>query len=158
MRLLWWLVRLAWRVAGRLCYGLLAAVGAVLWLLAWPFRRRPEVAIGWPAADAFYRSYRWRRLRIDALEGNRERYGALTCECCLTTRTGQWHVDHVRPRAHHPELALEPGNLQVLCADCNLGKGTRYTTDWRAAETARAALSAAGSALTAASAPCRPSD
>jgi hypothetical protein len=24
----------------------------------------------------------------------------------------------------------------VLCADCNLGKGTRYTTDWRAGEPA----------------------
>jgi hypothetical protein len=29
-----------------------------------------------------------------------------------------------------------PTNLQVLCADCNLGKGTRYATDWRAEEPA----------------------
>jgi hypothetical protein len=136
LRLLWWLVRLTWSVASHLSYALLAALGLLLWLLGWPLRRRPEVAIEGPTADAFYRSHRWRRLRIDALEGNRERYGALTCECCLTTRTGQWHVDHVRPRARYPQLALEPTNLQVLCADCNLGKGTRYATDWRAEEPA----------------------
>ncbi len=136
LRLLWWLVRLTWKGASHLSYALLAALGSLLWLLGWPLRRRPEVAIEWPTADAFYRSHRWRRLRIDALEGNRERYGALTCECCLTTRTGQWHVDHVQPRARYPELALEPTNLQVLCADCNLGKGTRYATDWRAEEPA----------------------
>ncbi len=71
------------------------------------------------------------RARIDALEANRERYGSLTCECCLAGGTSQWHVDHIRPRSSHPELALEPANLQVLCAECNLGKGIRYTTDWR---------------------------
>ena len=136
LRLLWLLAKLAWKAAWHLCYGLLAAAGSLLWLIAWPLRRRPDAPVAWPAADAFYRSYRWRRLRIDALEDNRERYGALTCECCLTTRTAQWHVDHVRPRAHYPELALEPANLQVLCADCNLGKGTRHTTDWRAEEPA----------------------
>ena len=102
LRLLWWLVRLTWKGASHLSYALLAALGSLLWLLGWPLRRRPEVAIEWPTADAFYRSHRWRRLRIDALEGNRERYGALTCECCLTTRTGQWHVDHVQPRATLP--------------------------------------------------------
>jgi len=135
-RVLWWLVRLTCKLGGRLCYWLLAAVGSLLWLIARPFRRRPEVAIPWPPADAFYRSYRWRTLRVDVLEANRERYGAITCECCLTGETERWHVDHIQPRSTHPELALEPANLQVLCADCNLGKGTRYTTDWRAGEPA----------------------
>ena len=96
-----------------------------------PCRRPGTVAVEWPNADVFYRSHRWRRARTDALEGNRERYGALTCECCLTAGHGQWHVDHIRPRSSHPELALDPANLQVLCADCNLGKGLRYATDWR---------------------------
>ena len=136
LRLLWWLVKLTWKVGSHLSYALLATVGSLLWLIGWPFRRRPQLAAEWPPADVFYRSHRWRRLRTDALEGNRERYGALTCECCLTTRTGQWHVDHVQPRARYPELALEPTNLQVLCEDCNLGKGTRYATDWRAEEPA----------------------
>jgi hypothetical protein len=127
LRLLGWLLKLVWRLP----VWLLALVGLVLWLLAWPLRRRGGIAVEWPSADAFYRSHPWRRARIDALEANRGRYGALTCECCLTTATSQWHVDHIRPRSSHPELALEPANLQVLCADCNLGKGMRYATDWR---------------------------
>lgn len=136
LRLLWRLVRLAWISIRRLAFWLLALIGSVLWLIAWPLRRGADAQIAWPTADAFYRSHAWRRLRVDALEGNRGRYGQLTCECCLTTATAQWHVDHVRPRSTHPELALEASNLQVLCQDCNLGKGTRYTTDWRDQEPA----------------------
>ncbi len=127
LRVLWWLLKQVWRLQ----VWLLALVGLLLWLLTWPLRRSAEVAVAWPSADAFYRSHPWRRARIDALEANRERYGALTCECCLTNATSQWHVDHIRPRSSHPELALDPANLQVLCADCNLGKGMRYATDWR---------------------------
>ena len=127
LRLVWWLLRLVWR----LLVALMALVGLLLWLLVWPLRRPCAVVVEWPSADAFYGSQRWRRARIDALEDNRQRFGSLTCECCLTGATSQWHVDHIRPRSSHPELALEPANLQVLCADCNLGKGMRYATDWR---------------------------
>jgi 5-methylcytosine-specific restriction endonuclease McrA len=38
---------------------------------------------------------------------------------------GQLTADHIKPRAHHPELAYEPSNLAVLCARCNRHKGTR---------------------------------
>lgn len=131
LRLLGWLVKLAWKLAARLPRWLLGVVGTVLWLVAWPFRWRADAAPACLSADAFYRSYRWRSLRIDVLESNRERYGAVRCECCLSGETERWHVDHICPRSTHPELALEPSNLQVLCADCNLGKGTRYLTDWR---------------------------
>jgi len=41
------------------------------------------------------------------------------------------NVDHIRPRRYYPELALELGNLQVLCAACNQGKGNKDATDWR---------------------------
>ena len=108
----------------------LALAGSLLRFPAWPLRRRPAAPVAWPAADAFYRSYGWRRLRVDMLEANRERYGIPTRECCLATATRQWHVDYARPCAQtHPALALEPANLQVLCQDCNLGKSTRYATD-----------------------------
>jgi hypothetical protein len=131
VRLVWWLVALACKVVGRLPVWLLGLVGTAMWLVAWPFRPRPSPVPAWLPADAFYRSHRWRRLRIDVLEGNRERYGEVRCECCLTGATERWHVDHICPRSTHPELALEPSNLQVLCADCNVGKGARYLTDWR---------------------------
>lgn len=41
------------------------------------------------------------------------------------------HVDHIKPVCTHPELCLDPENLQVLCDDCNLGKGSSDCTDWR---------------------------
>jgi HNH endonuclease len=127
LRLIWGLLRLGWR----LLVWMFALAGALLWLIARPFRWRVEVEPEPLPADEFYRSYRWRSLRIDALEGNRERYGTLTCECCLAVTTRQWHVDHIWPRSLHPDLALDPANLQVLCEDCNLGKRDRYATDWR---------------------------
>ena len=34
-------------------------------------------------------------------------------------------------KARRPHLALKLTNLQVLCGDCNAGKGNRDTTDWR---------------------------
>lgn len=110
---LWHLPRLLWR------------------LLAWLVRRLRRAKVEAETADQFYRSYRWRRLRIDVLEENREVFGALTCECCGSADATQYHVDHIYPRASHPELALEPDNLQVLCDACNVGKGIHYTTNWR---------------------------
>lgn len=41
------------------------------------------------------------------------------------------HVDHIKPRSKHPELSLCFDNLQVLCEDCNIGKGNRYDEDYR---------------------------
>jgi len=129
---------LEWRI---MCWVFLAVFWRlprlVLRVLAWLFGRvmalfrraeEPETA------DGFYRSYRWRRLRVDALEANRERYGMLACECCGMMDVGSFHVDHIYPRSTHPELALDPANLQVLCDDCNIGKGTAYTTNWRGGE------------------------
>jgi 5-methylcytosine-specific restriction endonuclease McrA len=69
----------------------------------------------------------WLALRYDALEKNNG------C-CCLCGRSYNGvvlNVDHVKPKSIYPELALAPENLQVLCEDCNLGKGNRYETDWR---------------------------
>ncbi|MGI9416534.1 MAG: HNH endonuclease [Geminicoccaceae bacterium] len=116
----WRLPRLAARV-----------LGWTLGLIATPFLRRAESV---ETADGFYRSHKWRRLRVDALEANRHRYGMLACECCGMVDVGSFHVDHIYPRSTHPDLALDPANLQVLCDACNIGKGTAYTTNWRGGE------------------------
>lgn len=81
-----------------------------------------------PASGAFLRSYEWRKLRVKVLR----KYGA-RCQCCgATAATGaQINVDHIKPRKHYPELALDENNLQVLCGACNHGKGNWDTTDWR---------------------------
>jgi 5-methylcytosine-specific restriction endonuclease McrA len=53
--------------------------------------------------------------------------------CCgATPQTGAvMNVDHIKPRKTYPELALSVENLQILCGECNHGKGNWNTTDWR---------------------------
>jgi 5-methylcytosine-specific restriction endonuclease McrA len=41
------------------------------------------------------------------------------------------HVDHIVPRYKAPHRSLDIENLQVLCRDCNIGKGAWDQTDWR---------------------------
>lgn len=77
----------------------------------------------------FYETREWRELRYKVLI----KYKA-TCMCCgrcSKTHGIVLHVDHVKPRSKFPELSLDIDNLQILCADCNLGKSNKDTTDWR---------------------------
>lgn len=78
--------------------------------------------------DGFLLSYEWRKLRMVALK----KYGAV-CQCCgATPKTGAvMNVDHIKPRKLFPQLALDVDNLQILCGDCNHGKGNWDMTDWR---------------------------
>lgn len=78
--------------------------------------------------DQFLKTYEWRRVRMIALK----KYGA-KCQCCgATPATGAvMNVDHIKPRKLFPQLALDPDNLQILCNDCNHGKGNWDITDWR---------------------------
>jgi len=80
------------------------------------------------ATAAFLESYEWRRVRMQALKS----YGA-RCQCCGVTPAdgARMNVDHIKPRKLFPELALDVSNLQVLCHDCNHGKGNWDMTDWR---------------------------
>jgi len=79
--------------------------------------------------DAFLETYEWRRLRMEALK----KYGP-KCMCCgATPATGAvMNVDHIKPRKLFPALAMDLNNLQVLCHECNHGKGNWDQTDWRA--------------------------
>ena len=81
-----------------------------------------------PDPDAFYLCIPWRELRYLAL-----RNCGGKCQCCGASASDgvQLHVDHIKPRSLFPELALSLENLQVLCADCNIGKGAWDKTDWR---------------------------
>ena len=76
----------------------------------------------------FYQSSDWKRIRHDALKSSEGR-----CDLCgrPASRSVRLHVDHIIPRSVRPDLALDINNLQVLCADCNLGKGNSDSTDWR---------------------------
>lgn len=81
-----------------------------------------------PASAAFLQTYEWRKLRINALMVNGRK-----CQCCGNTpKNGAiLHVDHIKPRKRYPELALDIDNLQILCSECNHGKGNWCETDFR---------------------------
>ena len=85
--------------------------------------RRPELP-----RNPFYSSPAWLELRYDALK----RAGGY-CECCgaAPTPAKPLHVDHIKPRKLFPQLALDVDNLQILCGECNHGKGNWDMTDWR---------------------------
>ncbi len=78
--------------------------------------------------DPFLASYEWATIRMRALK----EHGA-ACQCCgKTAKDGiVINVDHIKPRRDFPELALDVTNLQVLCGECNKGKGNWDATDWR---------------------------
>lgn len=82
----------------------------------------------------FYDSWDWKKARYEVLKKHGPR-----CMVCNATRSDldlegkpvRIVVDHIRPIYKFWELRLEPTNLQVLCYDCNKGKGAWDETDWR---------------------------
>lgn len=79
-------------------------------------------------SNEFLQSYEWRTVRMQALI----KYGR-KCQCCGASPSdgAVMNVDHIKPRKTHPELALTLNNLQILCHECNHGKGNWDQTDWR---------------------------
>ena len=79
-------------------------------------------------SDAFLSTFQWRKVRMEALK----KYGP-RCQCCGATPAdgAVMNVDHIKPRKLRPDLALDVANLQVLCHECNHGKGNWDQTDWR---------------------------
>lgn len=75
----------------------------------------------------FYESWEWKTARYEALK----KYGPKCMLCGATAKDGvRICVDHIRPRALYPDLQLDLNNLQVLCNDCNMGKGRWDETSW----------------------------
>lgn len=76
----------------------------------------------------FYESPEWYRIRYQAIQIN-----GGSCQACGAGRNegAIIQVDHIKPRIKFPELALDINNLQVLCKECNLGKSSWDSTDWR---------------------------
>jgi len=83
-------------------------------------------------SEKFLSSWKWTTLRYKVLQVHGKK-----CMCCgATPDDGETVicVDHIKPRHTHPHLSLEESNLQVLCHDCNKGKGAWDTTDYRNAD------------------------
>jgi 5-methylcytosine-specific restriction endonuclease McrA len=80
--------------------------------------------------DNIYDTWTWKDLRYQALS----LHGRRCMSCGKSPRKDNsvvLHVDHIKPVIKHPELALDINNLQVLCGDCNQGKGYWDETDFR---------------------------
>jgi 5-methylcytosine-specific restriction endonuclease McrA len=83
--------------------------------------------------DEFYKTWDWQKLRMKTLE----KYGR-RCLCCgatsesidMTGKQVQIVVDHIKPLHNYWSLRLDPNNTQILCFDCNMGKGIEET-DYR---------------------------
>lgn len=92
---------------------------------AWLVLKRQPAA----TSDGFLQSKAWKRLRFQALKQH-----GMRCQACGANphEGAVLNVDHILPRRLFPELALRLDNLQVLCGDCNEGKGNWDMTDARA--------------------------
>lgn len=102
-----------------------------------PRAKRPKKRT-FVVTDEFLLSYEWRKLRMVVIT----KRGPI-CECCGAspkTHGTRINVDHIKPRKLFPELALVESNLQILCEECNHGKGNWDQTDWRAASTTQGML------------------
>ena len=95
------------------------------------FERKPKIKQERGPSEsklkAFYKSWEWKRLRYDFLKEVERR-----CQCCGATPDDGVHivVDHIKPIRHFWHLRLDINNLQALCNDCNMGKGSRDHTNW----------------------------
>jgi len=81
---------------------------------------------------SFYKTKEWIRLRYRVLRANDG-----NCSCCgrnYRIHKVVLHVDHIKPRSKYPSLELDFNNLQILCEDCNLGKGNTDSIDWKKAK------------------------
>ena len=65
-------------------------------------------------------------LRVDVFA--RDKYRCVMCGRAASDGV-VLHADHIVSESHGGEATM--GNLQTLCADCNVGKGNRYTDDLR---------------------------
>lgn len=83
---------------------------------------------------SFYQSWEWRKLRMQTLL----RYGH-RCQSCGANKDDitiygapiRLVVDHILPLGKNWEFRLDPDNVQVLCDECNMGKGDWLTMDFR---------------------------
>ena len=79
------------------------------------------------ATRAFLQTWEWRELRYQILKERGAR-----CELCgATSKDQRIEVDHIKPISKFWHLRLDRSNLQVLCRDCNKGKGNRHFDDFR---------------------------
>ena len=90
--------------------------------------KAPTVREKYGPYTSFYQSAVWRRIRYEVIVASKGR-----CEACgASSASGAvLMVDHIIPISKAPHLKADKSNLQVLCLECNHGKGAWDQTDWR---------------------------
>lgn len=102
--------------------------------------RKPKHKLKAPSVSSkeqFYKSWEWRTIRMEVLTQH-----GRACQCCgaepgMKTAAGEpvrICVDHIKPLSKFWHLRLDRTNLQVLCDECNQGKGAWDQTDFRKPE------------------------
>lgn len=83
------------------------------------------------ARKSFYSSWEWKKVRMQALQRDGHRCGS----CGASPKDGiRIVVDHIKPLGKFWQLRLSIDNLQVLCDDCNRGKGDWLEADFRSTD------------------------
>jgi 5-methylcytosine-specific restriction endonuclease McrA len=83
--------------------------------------------------DEFYKSWRWKNCRYRFRRIWKEKCVPI-CMCCRIDEMSQrLDVDHILPLRYNWTRRYDWNNLQVLCTDCNQGKGSWDRTDHRPA-------------------------
>lgn len=80
---------------------------------------------------AFYSSKEWRALREWALNHYGRKCMHPKCKFGPIKSDTDLHIDHIKPKAKFPDLALDKDNVQVLCVLCNRTKSDRGMKDYR---------------------------
>ncbi len=86
------------------------------------------------STKSFYASWEWRTLRLEVLKtfGHRcQACGAAAGDMTVGGSPVRIVVDHIKPISRFWHLRLDRSNLQVLCDECNMGKGAWDQTDYR---------------------------
>jgi 5-methylcytosine-specific restriction endonuclease McrA len=76
-------------------------------------------------AKSYYGTAQWRRVRYLFLRQQRR---PLRCSLCNRSATDGITIcaDHIKSVRSYPELRAKLDNLQLLCTECNLGKGSEF--------------------------------
>lgn len=99
--------------------------------------KKPDAQSHLDERAAFYASWEWRTLRMEILKqyGHRcQSCGATTKDKTVSGAPVRIVVDHIKPLSKFWDLRLDRNNLQVLCDECNQGKGAWDQTDYRPAD------------------------
>jgi 5-methylcytosine-specific restriction endonuclease McrA len=89
-------------------------------------RAREQKAKNW------YGSAEWRRVRYKFLRSQPRPLRCALCNRSAADGGVTLCVDHIKSVRRFPGLRAKLENLQVLCSECNLGKGSEWADDWRA--------------------------